>query len=382
MKEDIYKRLGLKRYINAYDTLTNYGGSRMSDEVLEAYKEAASYFVDMKEFQIKASERIAELTNNEAAYITTGASMGVTLACAACMVKDDKYLNSRLPNTDGMKNEVIIMRSQRNPYDKAIEVSGAKLVEIGNLLTTEEFELEGAINEKTAAVYYIKATNYSKGAMSLEKVIEIAHRKGIYVIVDAAAQLPPKENLWKFTRMGADIVAFSGGKALKGSLNTGFIVGRKELIESCRMIGFPNRGVARGGKISREDIAALLIAVERYVEMDEEQYQKDMRKRVEYFVNQLKDSDLYSVRIEEIGPVGQIYPRAEISLKTDLFSVEELAEKLKEDDPGILVGLPLQKPYNVFYINPLVMDEYEKEIVLERLKEAGRSLIKEKEGTR
>jgi L-seryl-tRNA(Ser) seleniumtransferase len=374
MKEDIYKRLGLKRYINAYDTLTNYGGSRMSDEVLEAYKEAASYFVDMREFQIKAGERIAELTNNEAAYLTTGASMGVTLACAACMVSSDRYLNSRLPDTEGMKNEVIIMRSQRNPYDKAIEVSGAKLVEVGNLYTTEEFELEGAISEKTAAVYYIKATNYSKGAMPLEKVIEIAHRKGVYVIVDAAAQLPPKENLWKFTKMGADIVAFSGGKALKGPLNTGFIVGKKELIESCRMIGFPNRGIARGGKISREDIAALLIAVERYVEMDEEKYQEDMRKRAEYYVDQLEDSDLYSVRIEEIGPVGQLYPRAEISLKTDRFSVEELSEKLKEQEPGVLVGLPLQKPYDVFYINPLVMDDCEKETVLKLLIKAGKEL--------
>ncbi len=374
MRDDIYKRLGLKRYINAYDTLTNYGGSRMSDEVLEAYKEAASYFVDMREFQIKAGERIAELTNNEAAYLTTGASMGVTLACAACMVSSDRYLNSRLPDTEGMKNEVIIMRSQRNPYDKAIEVSGAKLVEVGNLYTTEEFELEGAISEKTAAVYYIKATNYSKGAMPLEKVIEIAHRKGVYVIVDAAAQLPPKENLWKFTKMGADIVAFSGGKALKGPLNTGFIVGKKELIESCRMIGFPNRGIARGGKISREDIAALLIAVERYVEMDEEKYQEDMRKRAEYYVDQLEDSDLYSVRIEEIGPVGQLYPRAEISLKTDRFSVEELSEKLKEQEPGVLVGLPLQKPYDVFYINPLVMDDCEKETVLKLLIKAGKEL--------
>lgn len=376
MRDDIYKRLGLKRYINAYDTLTNYGGSRMSDEVLEAYKEAASYFVDMREFQIKAGERIAELTNNEAAYLTTGASMGVTLACAACMVSNDRYLNSRLPDTEGMKNEVIIMRSQCNPYDKAIEVSGAKLVEIGNLYTTEEFELEGAISEKTTAVYYIKAANYSKGAMPLEKVIEIAHRKGVYVIVDAAAQLPPKENLWKFTKMGADIVAFSGGKALKGPLNTGFIVGKKELIESCRMIGFPNRGIARGGKISREDIAALLIAVERYVEMDEEKYQEDMRKRVEYYVDQLEDSDLYSVRIEEIGPVGQLYPRAEISLKTDRFSVEELSEKLKEQEPGVLVGLPLQKPYDVFYINPLVMDDYEKETVLKLLIKAGKELNK------
>jgi L-seryl-tRNA(Ser) seleniumtransferase len=300
--------------------------------------------------------------------------MGVTLACAACMVSNDRYLNSRLPDTEGMKNEVIIMRSQRNPYDKAIEVSGAKLVEVGNLYTTEEFELEGAISEKTAAVYYIKATNYSKGAMPLEKVIEIAHRKGVYVIVDAAAQLPPKENLWKFTKMGADIVAFSGGKALKGPLNTGFIVGKKELIESCRMIGFPNRGIARGGKISREDIAALLIAVERYVEMDEEKYQEDMRKRVEYYVDQLEDSDLYSVRIEEIGPVGQLYPRAEISLKTDRFSVEELSEKLKEQEPGVLVGLPLQKPYDVFYINPLVMDDYEKETVLKLLIKAGKEL--------
>jgi len=371
---DIYDRLGLKKYINAYDTLTNYGGSRMKEEVLGSYKESASFFVDMRELQDAVGKRIAELTDNEAAYVTTGASMGITLGIAACMVGNDRYMNNRLPDTEGTRNEVIIMRSQRNPYDKAIEVSGAKLKEIGNLFTTEEFELEGSINEKTAAVYFIKASNYSKAALPLEKVIDIAHRHGVPVIVDAAAQLPPKQNLSHFTKMGADLVAFSGGKAIRGPLNTGFVVGRKDLIESCKMIGFPNRGIARGGKVSREDMVALLMALEQYVSVSEENYQGILRDKVNYFVDGLKDSEIYSVAVEEIGPVGQIYPRVEITVKRNLFSVEELAEVMKEDDPGILIGLPLQKPYKVFYINPLVMDDYEKETVLNRLIEAGKKL--------
>ena len=364
---NIYDKLGVKTYINAYDTMTMYGSTIMDDDILESYKESASYLVDMNQLQDVLGKKIAELTDNEAAYITTGASMGVTLAICACMAGTDRYKLSKLPNTTGMKNEVIIMRSQRNPYDKAIEVSGAKLVEIGNLAATNDFELEGVINENTAAVYYIQASNYSKATLPLEKVIEIAHKHDVKVVVDAAAQIPPIDNLSKFTKMGADVVAFSGGKAIRGPLSTGFIVGRKEIIEACKICGFPNRGVARGGKVSREDMIALYLALEKLVSMSNEEYDDILRKRCDYFINGLKNNDFFNIDIEEVGPVGQIYPRVEVSLNTANCSVEEFAKALKDGTPGILVGLPLQKPYDVFYINPMTLKDEQLEIVLEQI---------------
>ena len=373
---DIYKKLGVKTYINAYDTMTMYGSTIMDDEVLQSYKDSASVLVDMNELQDVLGKKIAEMTHNEAAYITTGASMGITLSVCACMAEGDRYKLSKLPDTTGMKNEVIIMRGQRNPYDKAIEVAGAKLVEIGNLAMTNEFELEGVINEKTAAIYFIQAGNYAKAILPLEKVIEIGHKHNVKVIVDAAAQIPPIDNLWKFTEMGADAVAFSGGKAIRGPLNTGFIVGKKEIIDSCKICGFPNRGVGRGGKLSREDMVALYIALNNLLKMSNEEYDAVLRLRCKKLIDGISDIDLFNIDIEEMGPVGQIYPRVEISLNTEKFTVEDIVKFLKEDEPGILAGLPLQKPYDVFYLNPMTLRDDQLDIVISQIKKAVKELDK------
>jgi len=373
---DIYKQLGIKTYINAYDTMTMYGSTIMDDDVLDSYKDSARLLVDMNELQDKLGKKIAEITHNEAAYITTGASMGITLAICACMAEGDRYKLSKLPNTEGMKNEVIIMRGQRNPYDKAIEVAGAKLIEIGNLAMTNEFELEGVINEKTAAIYFIQAGNYAKAILPLEKVIEIGHKHGVKVIVDAAAQIPPIDNLWNFTRMGADAVAFSGGKAIRGPLNTGFIVGKKEIIEACKICGFPNRGVGRGGKVSREDMIAMYLALENLVKMSNDEYDAILRSRCKKLIDGISDIEIFNIDIEEVGPVGQIYPRVEIGVNSDKFNVEDIVKYLKEDEPGILVGLPLQKPYDVFYLNPMTLFDDQLDTVINQIKKAVKELSK------
>ncbi len=365
---DIYEKLGVKKYINVYDTMTMYGSTIMDDDVLDSYKETSQYLVDINELQDKIGKRIAELTHNEAAYVTTGASMGVSLAIAACMSEGDRYKLSKLPDASGMKNEVVIMRAQRNPYDKAIEVPGAKLIEFGNLAGSFDFELEGVINENTAAVYYIKALNYSKATMPLEDVIRIAHKHNVPVIVDAAAQLPPKENLWKLTEMGADAVAFSGGKAIRGPLSTGFIVGKKWIVDAAKIVGFPNRGVLRGGKVSREDMVAMLLALENYLKLSDKEYDDILRRRVNYFLEGLKDIKMFKLGVEEMGPVGQIYPRVEIAVESDKVDVEGFVKALKEGEPGILAGLPLQKPYNVFYINPMTIMDNQLETVLNQIK--------------
>jgi len=371
-----YEELGVKTYINAYDTMTMYGSTIMDDDVIASMKESQKWLVDLNELQDKIGKKIAELTNNEAAYVTTGASMGISLCIAACMSEGDRYKLSKLPDTTGMKNEVIIMRSQRNPYDKAVELPGAKIIEIGNLASTFDYELEGVINENTAAIYFIKAGNYSKAILDLEKVIEIARNHNIPVIVDAAAQLPPKENLWKFTQMGASAVCFSGGKAIRGPLATGFIVGKKWIVDACKTMGFPNRGICRGGKVSREDMVAMYLALQNYLKMSNEQYDAVLRKRVNYFLDKLKDNELINMRVEEVGPVGQIYPRVEISLKNTKYNEEDFVKALKNGTPGILCGLPLQRPYNVFYINPMTLIDDQLEMVANQINKLSKELNK------
>lgn len=370
---NIYDELNVKKYINAYDTLTMYGSTIMDDDVIESYKDSQKYLVDLNELQDKIGEKIAALTNNEAAYVTTGASMGISLCVGACMSEGDRYKLSKLPDTSNMKNEVIIMRGQRNPYDKAIELPGAKLIEIGNLASTFEYELEGVINEKTAAVYFIKASNYAKAILPLEKVIEIAHKHNVPVIVDAAAQLPPRSNLYSITKLGADAVCFSGGKAIRGPLSTGFIVGKKWIIDACKILGFPNRGICRGGKVSREDMVGLYLALNNFMKITDKEYDDILRKRVNYFIDNLKDNNKIKTRIEEIGPVGQIYPRVEISL-VDSDDVTKVTDALKDLNPGILCGLPLQKPYNVFYINPMTLLDEQLEYVLNKINEITKEL--------
>ena len=230
----------------------------MTEQTLEAMCLASKSFVDMEELQRKLGRAAAELTHNEAAYFTNGAAGALTTAAAVCMAKGSAYRFARLPGiVPGTAPEIIRLHCQHNAYDKAVEVAGAQVVDIGDADETLEFDLEGAINERTAAVFYYASTLYARAAMPLEDVIRIAHSRGVPVVVDAAAQLPPVENLWRFTGMGADMVIFSGGKTLCGPQDSGLIVGKKQYIEDCIRFGAPMHGVCRGNKSSRESMGAV-----------------------------------------------------------------------------------------------------------------------------
>lgn len=191
---DFYEKNGIIPYINAHDTYTVYGGSRMAENTLQAMKEAAASFVDLKQMQIQLGKKAAELTGNEAAYFTNGAEGALLLCASICIAEDSEYYYRKLPEIAGTKREFIVMRAQRNAYDAALAVSGADIVEIGDADETLEMELEGSINEKTAGVVYFASTLYQRGSLPLENVIAIAKKYKVPVIVDAAAQLPPKEN--------------------------------------------------------------------------------------------------------------------------------------------------------------------------------------------
>lgn len=365
-----YQDLGVRRFINAAGTYTRLGGSRMPPVVVEAMAEAARHFVEMDELQLSVGARLAALTRNEAAYVTSGAAAGLTLATAACMAGTDPARARQLPDVRGLRNRVVIHRAHRNPYDYAVRLLPVELVEIGfpNQITpTEGWELEHALGEHTAAVLYVAGGWASAGALPLSVVAEIAHRSGVPVIVDAAAQLPPKENLWRFTQMGADLAIFSGGKDLRGPQSTGLIVGRRDLVDACFLLGAPHHGIARGFKVGKEEMAGLLAAVQRYVEHDEEARLRWTEHVVTSLIERLNSPRL---RVERSFPneAGQPMPRALCRVVGDGAESrrDDMIALLRSGDPSIEVGLA-DADADSFYVNPMTVDPDEADALLARL---------------
>ena len=261
-----YESLGLKPVINASATLTKLGGSRMPTEVVQAMEEASHAFIDLFEMQERVGKKIAQLTNNEAAFITSGAAAGITLAVASCITGTNPDQVFDFPAlTKATKTEVILWKASRNGYDYAVTTTGATIVEIGS--TAADFE--AAINERTACAVYFPGT-LANNALPIEDVVRIAKARGVPVLVDAAAQIPPVENLWHFTRdLGCTGVIFSGGKGIRGPQSSGLVLGTQALIDGMRLNGPPNQSIGRPMKVGKEELAGILAAVQYTLEQDE-----------------------------------------------------------------------------------------------------------------
>jgi D-glucosaminate-6-phosphate ammonia-lyase len=366
----IYQDLGVRRFINAAGTYTRLGGSRMPSVVVAAMADAARHFVDMDELQLSVGARLAVLTRNEAAYVTSGAAAGLTLAAAACMAGTDPGRARQLPDVRGLRNQVVMQRAHRNPYDYAVRLLPIELVEIGypNQITpVEGWELEHVLGEHTAAVLYVAGGWTSPGSLPLPMVAEIAHRHGVPVIVDAAAQLPPKENLWRFTQLGADLAIFSGGKDLRGPQSTGLIVGRRDLVAACVLLGAPHHGIARGFKVGKEEMAGLLAAVQRYVEQDEEARLQWTESFVASLIERLGGPHL---RVERSFPneAGQPMPRALCRVLGEgaVSRRDDMVALLRSGDPSVEVGVA-DADADSFYVNPMTVDPDEADALLARL---------------
>ena len=270
MTPEVYKKLGVRPVIHGSGTTTRYGGSRLRPEALESMRQASTTLVNIDELNEAAGAAIARMLGAEAAFVTAGASSGLILQAAACIAGDDPAKITRLPDTRGMRNEIVIQRAHRFAYDQAYRVAGGVLVEIGLARRTQPFELEDAITEKTAAVAYLVSPFTSPpGVLTLAQVVAIAHRRGVPVIVDAASMLPPRENLTKFLRLGADLVSFSGGKGIRGPQSTGILAGRRDLIRAVTLNASPNQALGRAAKTSKEEICGLVTALELFIAEDE-----------------------------------------------------------------------------------------------------------------
>lgn len=273
LAQDTFEQLGVARLINAFGPLTRFGGSLMDPRVIEAMAEASRAYVDIIELQTSVGERLAELTRNEAAFVTTGASAGILLATAACISAPDARQPFSLPLAPGRRNQVIMHRCHRYRYDVVVPMVGAEIIEVGYAgahFGTQPAELESAFTERTAAVLYVVSRLVSDGALPLETVIELAHRHQVPVIVDAAGEVPPRANLWGFTQAGVDLAIFSGGKAMAGPQPTGLVLGRKDLVDVCQLLSSPRHNVGRALKVGKEELVGVLRAVELFLERSDE----------------------------------------------------------------------------------------------------------------
>ena len=259
----LYARLGVKTFINAYGTLTTLSGTLMWPEVSKAMEEASKQFVQIHDLQAQVGRRLAELTGAEAAFVTAGASAALCLATCAVTAGDDPMKIDRLPDLTGMKSEIIIQKAHRNSYDHAFRMVGVTLVEVE---TADD--IRRAINPKTAALAMVLSHNSVGHKVELEEMVALAHAAGLPLILDAAAEIPPAENLRKFTKIGADLVAFSGGKNLRGPQCSGMLLGRKDLIQKAYANSAPHNRFARIAKVGKEEIVGLLTAVELYLKRD------------------------------------------------------------------------------------------------------------------
>ena len=390
--QDIYRSLGVRRVINAAGTLTRLGGPPMAPEAVEAMREASRWSVSIEELQERAGNYLAEVTGAEAGYVTCGAAAGLQLAAAACLAGLDIHRMERLPDSSGMPNEIVVQRCQRNAYDHALRAAGARLVEVGQLgnpevRPTAPWQIEAAIHAGTAAVLWVDMQ--AQGAVSLEDTVAVAHRHRLPVIVDAAASLPPRENLQRFVAAGADLVAFSGGKALGGPQASGILVGRRDLVdsvalqhqdmdvwpetwmlrdrflESGRLPGPPLQGIGRPLKVGKEEIAGLVAAVRAYLQQDSEAWLQEQAGKIHTLRAGLQGLPHLRVTVVDSAEAG--YPLLAVELEEDTagLTLVDLVLGLLEGDPAVAVGQQ-EMPRGRLILNPVSLGADQLEPVIER----------------
>ena len=353
-----YQTLGIRPVINAYATVTKFGGSLMPPEVLKAMGEASGAFVDLAQLQRRVGECIADLTHNEAAYVTSGAAAGVMLSAAACVLHHHPDEALTFPQISSLKHEAIVQRAHRNGYDLGVQQIGMTFVEIDS----SSAALHAAINDKTACIFWFQGGMNSDADIPLAEVIAIANQHGLPVIVDAAAQLPPAENLWRFTEMGVALALFSGGKDLRGPQPTGLMLGRRDLIESIRVISNPNHGLGRPLKVGKEELMGVLAAVERYLKLDHVARATYCEDTVAMWCAAL--NPLAGVRAERAFPNegGQPLPWCLVTVDPSVLgkSADALVEAFLACDPAIAVS-PLDAQQ--FHLNPMTLNPGQEIIV-------------------
>ena len=365
----------MRTLINAAGTYTLLSASLMLPEVVAAMSYAARHFVEIDELQEAAGERIAELLGCEAAMVTSGAAAALTIGTAACLTGDDPVYVRQIPDLTGLKSEVIIQKSHRFLYDHAIRNCGIKFVEIET-----GAELENAISDNTAMMLFFN-DNEPKGKINAEEFVALGKKHGIPTFNDAAADVPPTENLSKYLRMGFDLVTFSGGKGMRGPQNAGLLLGRKDLIHAARLNSAPNGdSIGRGHKVSKEAILGMVVAVEIYLKRDSEAETKEWERRIKLLADSLADIDAVDVEIFT-PPIANHVPH--LKLTWDQGNLKVSADDIRQQLRAGSISIEAVPGYSYepsadredLRFGVWMMQPNEAEIVAQRVREVFRQAV-------
>src|SRR2546423_7664801 len=371
---DYYQKLGVTPFINAAGTYTVLSASTMPDEVQAAIAMAARQPVNLNELIEASGTYLAKRLRCEAALVTSGAAAALVVGTAACITMGNEQPILDIPtDMSQLKNEVIVQKGHRYGYDHALRNCGILFVEVETL---EQYEQ--AFTERTVMAHFYNA---GTGKISREDWVRVAHKHGVPCFNDAAADVPPISNLWNYTRMGFDLVTFSGGKGLRGPQCTGLLLGRKDLIEAARKNNSPNSNtVGRGMKVAKEEIVGLVAAVDWFLSQDDAAMQAEYRKRAERIADQLKNIPTLQTQIFIPAVAANHVPHLLITYDQNRVKITgaEVMHKMREGKPRIELnpstgGAPasagLPGGANTIVVGVWMMQPCEDLIVAKRLRE-------------
>ena len=383
--DDPYKVLGVRKAINAAGVLTRIGGSRSHPDVFKAMEAASKSFVTIAELQSAAGKVIADITGADAGLPTSGGSTAILLAAAACIMKGTELENyeprgpaiwrkiaQRLPmRSEGLRTEFVVQKWNRDEYDHSVEIAGGRFVEVGDENGATEEEIDAGFTENTAAFYYTYKS-VPKG-LPLEKLIEIAHKHGVPIVVDAAGLPPPRSGLTKFSGLGVDLACMCGGKTIAGPNNSGMLSGRADLIKLAHLQSYPFEGVGRPSKMSRETIVGLITALKIYLETDESIILEDRMKIATKVTEELDPIPGITSYIDYLGDAKSPLACVKADKSIIGLSTKELCQALIDGEPSIVsVYEPyflLENYHGLFTINPHFLSDEEVEVIIRRIKE-------------
>ena len=357
-----YRDLEIQPFINASGTITTLGGSLMDEEVLDAMREASKSFIDLNALNEEAGDYLARRIGVPAAFVSCGAASGMQLSAAACLTGPDQERVNQLPHTDGWRNQFIISSVDRHTYiHQGIEVCGGTLVRVGTDEGVTDEDILDAIDDRTAAVVHFLG---KQSREQLERVAAGAAERGVPVMVDAAAQLPPRSNLVEIVEIGASLVTFSGGKGVGGPQNSGLVLGKAEYVEAVRMNASPRSAIGRGMKVGKEEILGLLTAVDRFLKGSDGEDQKTWESRASTVVKAVEGIAGVKAYVVQEGQAASpdFAPRAYIEVEEGRLS--GVVKQLREGSPSISI----RRAGDLLCVDPMTLQPGEEEVVGERLR--------------
>ena len=370
-KRDLFKELGVTPVINAGVTMTFLSGSLMMPEVLDAINSTAHDFANMYDLQDKVGAKMAEMLQCEAAMVTSGAACAILLGTAAAITGTDPVKMKLLPNLPGERPEVIMQKSHRYLFDQAVTTTGAKIIEIEG-----PDEMEKAFNPNTVMTLFFNAAGSS--SVTHEDFVAISKRHKIPSFIDAAADVPPVENLFKFQKMGFDLITFSGGKMIRGPQSAGLLFGRKDLIEAAKLNHSPHEApIGRPMKVNKEEMFGMYAALKSYLERDHKKEWKDWLDRISRIQSMVESVPGVKGEVHVDPGPANAFPSLHLSWDEQKVKIspKDVQEALKKGSPSIVTNLAGKGDKRMLSVGVVLLKPEQVKIVGRRVQEILRQAV-------